>query len=195
MTTYQILGYGYTWWRGDALPTLPPLPGWRVTGAAPQILAAISGQTPAEIEQRLRAAHQPYLAWLDDQPVAYGWSATRQGAIEELELRFTIPPGNRYLWDFVTLPAWRGRGIYGRLLQAILGLEAPHAERFWIATTVDNHAAQRAILRAGFRRVDALVRTAEGRLRVLALDHGERAAVGPFGLQLGLLSRAEQDRS
>lgn len=193
MQAYQILGYGYSWWRGDRRPTLPPLPGLRVTSGAPHILAAISGLAPAEIERRLREAHQPYLAWLDDQPVAYGWSATRQGAIEELALRFAIPPGNRYLWDFVTLPAWRGRGIYARLLRTILDLEAPHAERFWIATTVDNHAAQRAIVRAGFQRVEALVSTADRRLRVLALDHSERAAVSPFGLQLGLI-RAGQEQ-
>ena len=62
----------------------------------------------------------------------------------------TIPPGERYLWNFVTLKAFRGLGIYPRLLQAIVRAESATAEKFWIAYAPENHASGAGIGKAGF---------------------------------------------
>ena len=53
-------------------------------------------------------------------------------------MRFTLPPTERYLWDFATLPAWQGYGMYPRLLQGILTQQPPEVERVWIIYAPEN---------------------------------------------------------
>ncbi len=186
--SYQILGYGYTWWRGDPVPALAPLRGFQVVATENiPVIAALAQLEPEEIQTRVQGGNHPYVAYLAGQPVAYGWSAARQGSIQELDLKFTIPMGSRYLWDFATLPEWRGRGVYPRLLQAILYAEGPVAERFWIGHTADNMASRRGILKAGFQEVEALVASSTGSLQIMALGSTARARASPMGLHLGVI--------
>jgi GNAT superfamily N-acetyltransferase len=186
---YQILGYGYTWWSGDPLPQLSSEAGLRIVPTDDvALLAELARLDRDEVSRRIQQSHQPYLALLDRQPVAYGWSATKTGAVDELNLLFTIPPGNRYLWDFATLPQWRGRGVYPRLLQAILQQEQPVAERFWIGHTADNHASRRGILHAGFQLVEAMALSSAGALTILPIGASGRAMHSPMGLKLGVLA-------
>lgn len=150
------------WWQGDPSLPLEPVEGFHVTRSTdvPRI-AALAGITPREVTTRLRDGHQLYVGWLHDQPVAYGWSATHRASIGEIGCHFAIPAGERYLWDFATLPAWRGYGLYPRLLQAILAAECTEAARFWIAYLPENSASERGITKAGFRPVGVVV--GEGR--------------------------------
>ncbi len=185
---YQILGYGYTWWRGDLLPPLAPLAGFRTVAAAHSLLLAELAQLQLEeIHRREQAGNQPYIAYVDQQPVAYGWSATRRGSIQELGLEFAIPSGNRYLWDFATLPEWRGRGIYPCLLQAILRVEGAMVQRFWIGHTAANMASRRGVIKAGFQEVEVLVAAPRGSLHIMATGVTARAKVSPMGLRLGVI--------
>lgn len=55
-----------------------------------------------------------------------------------LSVSWPLAPGDRGLWDFATLEGWRGRGIYPRLLQAILRAEEKNADCFWIGHRGDN---------------------------------------------------------
>jgi GNAT superfamily N-acetyltransferase len=186
--TYRMLGYGYTWWHGDPLPCLPPLTGLHVlpTDDA-ELIAALAQLEPAEVTERMCQANQAYVAYIGTEPAAYGWSAARTGAISELAFDFEIPPGNRYLWDFVTMPAWRGHGIYPRLLQAILTAEQSRAQRFWIGHTADNNASQHGIVKAGFQLVEALVMFADATLAILPFGPRSRAEVSPMGLCLDVV--------
>lgn len=185
--SYQLLGYGYAWWSSDSLPHLPPRVDIRVTPTDDAALLANLAQLhPEEVVSRMEQANQAYVAYVRDQPIAYGWSAAQIGAIYELDLVFEIPPGNRYLWDFATLPEWRGCGVYPRLLQAIVEQEQPAVQRFWIGHTADNHASRQGILKAGFQTIEALVRTSAGQLKMLPIDGSSRAAVSPMGLRLGV---------
>lgn len=146
----------YAWWRGDPLPHLPVLDGFAVEQTSrSQLLAELSGGGVVEMQTRLDRGHRPYVARLNGQAAAWGWSATREASIGELGIAFPIPPGNRYLWDFVTLPAWRGRGLYPRLLQAILFGDVD-AERFWIGHDHENVASARGVLKAGFHPISAI---------------------------------------
>lgn len=146
-----------TWWRGDHRPQLQPLDGFCAAASNDaQLVATLAGLEPAEAERRLRSQHRPYVAFMDATPVAYGWVALEGAAIGELDIAVTLPTGDRYLWDFATLPAWRGRGIYPRLLQTILDREESNAERFWIIHAPENGASQAGIEKAGFRAVGQL---------------------------------------
>lgn len=181
----------YTWWRGDPLVGLPALPGLAIELAHElDLLAEVSGLSPSEIQARVDASHRPYLARLDETPVAYGWMATRSASIGALGISFRVPPGNRYLWDFVTLPGWRGKGIYPRLLQAILRREG-EADRFWIGHDAPNVASARGILRAGFTRVGEIYWLPNGSLAMAAVGSLERARAGAALLGIRLL---EDDR-
>ncbi len=112
--------------------------------------------------ERFSDGHRAYVAWIDGEPAAWGWAATSTARIGELEATFAIPAGEQYLWNFVTLPAFRGRGIYPRLLDAIVHSESAEADRFWIAYAPENHASGTGIQKAGFAVVAELSFDADG---------------------------------
>jgi GNAT superfamily N-acetyltransferase len=169
-------GYLYAWWRGDERPELGPADGLAIGRADdPRLVAAVARLTPAEARARLARGHRAYLARLHGTPVAYGWVATREGDIGELGLSFGLPGGERYLWDFATRPRWRGRGLYPRLLQAIIAHEIDEADRFWIGHERENTASERGILKAGFGRVAGLGAGDDGRPVLTPIGPADRA--------------------
>ena len=148
----------YRWGRCDPRPALPRLPRFSAGVTDDErLVAALADLDLAEVLARAQTGHRPYVAWIAGVPVAYGWSATHQATIGEVGLRFEVPVANRYLWDFATLPSWRGRGVYPQLLQAILAHEAG-AEQLWIGHVPANLASARGIVKAGFRRVGVINR-------------------------------------
>jgi hypothetical protein len=174
-----FVGPWYGWWPGDLLPALPPLTGL-VAGPADddRSLAALAAIDPGEVAARRGAGHRPYLARLAGEPVACGWSTWSAVEIGEIGLTFTLPPGERYLWGFVTVGPERGRGIYPHLLQAILRHEGTGDARYWIGHTPDNLASARGIQKAGFRRVGDVYLLVPGRFALVPAGPIERARAG-----------------
>ena len=159
--------------RNDQSPSLVPLAGLeihQVWDAA--FMARLQDRTVEEMRARFDAGHRAYVAWRNEEPAAWGWVATTTAHIGELGASFPIPAGERYLWNFVTLPAHRGLGIYPRLLQAIVRAESREAERFWIACAPENHASGGGIARAGFTRLAEMSFDVEGRPALYALTPG-----------------------
>jgi hypothetical protein len=115
------------------------------------LMAQLAELEESEVVRRLEDGHQVFLLRVAGQPAAYGWSATGPAHIGGLALHLRVPPGERYLWDFVTLPRFRGRGLYPLLLQEILRRQQAEASWFWIGHDPDNEASRRGILKAGFR--------------------------------------------
>jgi GNAT superfamily N-acetyltransferase len=158
------------------MPTLSPLDAlevhhvWDVS-----FMAELQQRSEAEIAQRFAGGHRPYVAWRNEEPAAFGWVATRTASIGELGATFTIPDGERYLWNFVTLPAHRGLGIYPRLLQAIVAEESRAAERFWIGYAPENHASGSGIAKAGFATLAEISFDAHGRPALRAMIPGGAA--------------------
>ena len=181
----QDMGALYAWWRDDPLSMLAPLPGLIVQrctelAGAQHVLI----QDLGEVRKRWLEGHRLYLAWMGRQIAAFGWVATRTAEIGELALRFSLSPDDRYLWDFLTMPSWRGQGIYPRLLQAILRLEET-GKRFWIGHGPNNVASAHGILRAGFRKVIQVWRLPDGKLVCTTCDD-QRAEAGAALLGLPL---------
>ena len=159
--------------RDDPFPSLDPLPGLvvrREHDAA--VMAALQGRDEADIARRFHAAHRAYVAWRDGEPAAWGWVATQIADIGELGSTFALPAGERYLWNFVTLAAHRGLGIYPRLLQAIVRAESRGAERFWIAYAPENHASGAGIRKAGFVALAEMSFDGRGQAALMALIPG-----------------------
>ena len=113
-------------------------------------MAMLQEKTEAEMVRRLSAGHRAYVGYLAGTAVAWGWVATRVAEIGEMNTTFSIPQGERYLWNFVTLKAHRGQGVYPQMIRAIVNAESKEAERFWIAYAPENHASAAGI-RRGWR--------------------------------------------
>jgi GNAT superfamily N-acetyltransferase len=172
--------------REDSAPELTPIPGLTIrpeTDAA--VMARLQGRTVGEMIDRFAAGHRAYVACMAGEPAAFGWVATRVATIGELATTFEIPRGERYLWNFVTLPAHRGKGIYPRLVDAIVHAESRDAHRFWIAYAPENHASGSGIRKAGFVTVAELSFDAAGRPAVAGrVAEGGVTAASVLGLPL-----------
>jgi GNAT superfamily N-acetyltransferase len=179
-----------TWWRGDALPPLAPVPGFHVEAPRDEsLIAHVTGLDAAQVRERLAAGHQPYLAYIAAAPVGYGWVAQQEAEIGELGLHFTLPPTERYLWDFATLPAWQGYGIYPRLLQSIITQQAPLVERVWIIYAPENTPSGAGMRKAGLQVAGQLSFRAEGGAGLAALGLPDRAQAGAALLGVPLIEQ------
>lgn len=178
----------WTWWNDEQGNPIPLLTGFAVAPTVDRpLIARLTQLDHGSVQRRFEHEHRCYIAWVGAMPAAHGWVATTQAEIGELELRFTLSPDDRYLWDFVTLPAWRGRSIYPRLLQAILAQE--YAERAWIIHAPENVASRRGIQKAGFRRVGTLSFLRDGRPALAEDEEVERARMGAKLLHVSLVAR------
>ena len=155
------------------------------TSAPVDLIARLAELPNSEVLRRLNEGHLLFLLRVDGDPAAYGWSATEAAHIGGLALEFDVPPGERYLWDFVTLPAYRGQGLYPLLLQEILRRQLGEAEWFWIGHEPHNEASRRGILKAGFRLAGQVLRLPGGKLGFVGaeeaspeLTHGAARALG-----------------
>ncbi len=164
-----------TWWRGDFLPDFSPLPPFSARlSTDTQLIAHLTHLPEQEINVRVQDGNHPYIAFMDDTPVAYGWIATQEGDLSGFHFSFPIPSRSCYLWDFQTLPQWRGHSIYPRLLQEIISQEQL-VDHFWIGYEPGNEASARGIKKAGFHLEGDLF-ISEGRVAGLTLfNSGEYA--------------------
>ena len=177
-----------TWWRGDSVPALSLLPGFRVEASRDEpLIAQINRLAPNEVRQRLHTGHQPYLASIDQAPVGYGWMATQEASIGELDLHFALPASERYLWDFATLPEWQGYGIYPRLLQHMLMLQSSMVERVWIIHAPENSPSGAGIAKAGLLPVGQLSVRGDGGVGLAPFEQLERAQAGAALLGIPLI--------
>lgn len=177
-----------TWWSTDPMPDKKPLSGFEAGPADDfQSLAHLNRLPMHEVQERLQAGHRPYIATIDGQPASYGWVATRQASIGELDLSFVLPDAQRYLWDFGTLPSFRGLGLYPRLLQTILTKEVHTADFFWIIHAPENLPSGVGIEKAGFIPVGQLSYQLNGCPGLQPFDDIERAKAGAVLLGIDLI--------
>jgi GNAT superfamily N-acetyltransferase len=140
--------------RTDPAPSLEPIAGFSVRReTSALVMAGLQNRTEIDMGRRMWDEHRAYVASIAGEDVAFGWAAPYQATIGEIDSAFLIPKGERYLWNFVTLPGHRGKGIYPRLLDAIVSAELVEAERFWVAYAPENYASGTGIEKAGFRTV------------------------------------------
>jgi GNAT superfamily N-acetyltransferase len=180
-----------TWWRGDSVPNLSLLAGFRVEASRDEpLIAQINQLAQHQVRQRMDTGHQPYLAYVQQAPVGYGWMATQAASIGELGLHFALPAADRYLWDFATLPEWQGYGIYPRLLQHILMQQASTVERVWIIHAPENSPSGVGMTKAGLLPIGQLSFRSNGGVGLAPFDSIERAQAGAALLGIPLIESA-----
>ena len=148
-----------TLWATDAATTPHPQPprstvtfGPAGPEAAESLAVAMGLPTSTEAAQRFTGRRRCYVAWDGDRVVAYGWVSQGSECVGELERAFHMAPDEAYIWDCVTLPEYRGRGLYSALLSYILAeLHKVGVRRTWIGASLDNQASIKGFMKAGFQ--------------------------------------------
>lgn len=147
----------YTFKTTDTLHDLPLPAGIRMEECANVDLLAWMGTTTVEeVIKRMANDHVAFVAYINKVPAAFGWMARGKALIGELNHEMILPVGNRYLWNFRTVEAFRGLGIYPALLHFIIRYEKAKAERFWIIHAPENGSSLKGIKKAGFQFVGRL---------------------------------------
>jgi ribosomal protein S18 acetylase RimI-like enzyme len=140
--------------RTDPRPVLAELTGLAIHQERDaEAMARMQRRTTEEIQRRFDEGNRAYVASIDGVAAAWGWVANSVAKVGEVGATLPLGPGERYLWNFVTLAACRGRGICPRLLDAMVLAESDEGERFWIAYAPENHASGAGIRKAGFVNV------------------------------------------
>jgi ribosomal protein S18 acetylase RimI-like enzyme len=125
-----------------------------LTGDREATLAAVMRVATEALRRRLAESGSAALALTGEEIVGYGW--VRYGAlrIPDLRLEVPLPKDHAYIWDCLTLPPHRGRGIFPGLLRFLLEeLRERGFRQAWAATAPGNTASVRAFAKAGFRLV------------------------------------------
>lgn len=144
----------YTLTTPDAFPAIQVPAGlWMEECANVDLLAWMGTTTVEEVVKRIANDHLAFVAYISSVPAAFGWMARSKALIGELHHELVLPVGNRYLWNFRTMEAFRGRGIYPALLQYIVRYESTKASRFWIIHAPENRSSLKGIKKAGFHDV------------------------------------------
>ncbi len=127
----------------------------RVDAEAALMLAQAMGLAdPAPVLERFTRQRRCYGAWVDGALVTYGWVTFDEERIGELGLWVRLSPGEAYIWDCATLPAYRGQNLYPALLAYISKeLRREGFQRILIGADTDNLLSQKGMARAGFQQV------------------------------------------
>jgi GNAT superfamily N-acetyltransferase len=162
------------------------------------------GQDGDLLAERLARGCRCFGAWLGPDVVAYGWLSTRAEWIGELELEIEPGRGEAYVWNCVTLPAHRQKGMFRALLLSIAAeAKKEGLVRLWIGSI--GAVGEKAVAGAGFLpmlRIDVLRLPWLRRLTVRAVEGADpgsvaaaRRALANRGRPLGLSSSVRRARS
>ena len=177
----------YTLTSLETLPTLKQPAGLKIEESTDvTLLAAMGETTEEEVVKRLANNHSAFIAYIHDQPAAFGWVARSKATIGELNHELILPAGNRYLWNFRTLAAYRGLGIYPAMLQYIIRYESKSTNQFWIIHAPENKSSLSGIIKAGFEYAGKLYTDVNGAatLEPNALSEAYRGILESMEIQL-----------
>ena len=128
-----------------------------VSTSVPALKAAM-GREGDLVPERLARGCRCFAGWLGPDVVAYGWLSNRAEWIGELGLEIEPGGGEAYVWNCVTLPAHRNKGIFRALLLSIaVQARREGLVRLWIGSI--GAVGEVAVAEAGFRpvlRIDGL---------------------------------------
>ncbi len=86
----------------------------------PTLVSTMDGVSSEELLKRFENRRRCYTGWVGDQIVVYGWVSFEEEDIGELDLYVRLLPGEVYIWDCATIPAFRRNHLYSALLGYII---------------------------------------------------------------------------
>jgi GNAT superfamily N-acetyltransferase len=158
------------------------------------------------VAMRMQRGCRCFAAAIGGELVGYGWVSTGAEWMGEPQLQIRPSRGEAYIWNCLTVPAHRQKGVFGALLRAIKAqLKGDGFNRVWIGSV--QHPAENGIYGAKFvpvLRLDTTSRWGFRWLRILPtykadpqLTAAASTALGSRGAPLGAgfyLSRAKTKR-
>ncbi|HEX2912374.1 MAG TPA: GNAT family N-acetyltransferase [Chloroflexia bacterium] len=114
---------------------------------------------PNDVARRFLRGREVYLGEVTNEDgnaviATYGWIARTTEPLGKSGFAFEPPERHVWLYDFATIPEFRGRGYYPALLRCIVeDLNQQGVRAAWIGTAPGNGKSARSITRAGFSRV------------------------------------------
>lgn len=125
-----------------------------------QVMDKAGNYPPQSAAQRLSNNREGFIGAVQTDtnpalmPVTYGWLAFNSEPLGDSGWAFATPPGDMWMYDFATVPDFRGHGYYPMLLRFILHKLAERGVgRAWIGTAPGNDKSARSIGRAGFQKI------------------------------------------
>jgi GNAT superfamily N-acetyltransferase len=104
------------------------------------------------VEKRMARGCRCFAALIDGGLAGYGWLSTGPEWIGELQLEIRPKPAEGYIWNCVTLPEHRRKGVFGSLITGIAADGSREGlRRMWIGTVAI--PAEKALGPAGFEPV------------------------------------------
>lgn len=101
------------------------------------------------VAPRLARGCRCFAAWIGDEVAGYGWLSTDREWIGELQLTISPRPGEGYIWNCVTLPEHRRKGIFRAMIGGISEIaQSEGLRRLWIGSVAI--PAEHAMGPAGF---------------------------------------------
>jgi len=138
------------------------------------------------VARRLARGCRCFGAWLGPSIIAYGWLSAESEWIGELGLEIRPARGEAYVWNCVTVPAHRGKGLFRAvLLRMAEQLKREGLARLWIGS-IDG-VGEKAIEGAGFVPVLRFRGVSMGGLRCLQVSRAENAEAGLISAARGVL--------
>lgn len=139
------------------------------------------------VATRLARGCRCFAVWAGGDVAGYGWLSTAPEWIGEIQLRFTPGEAEGYVWNCVTLPEYRRRGVFSVLLVAVIDW-ARHAglRRLWIGSVAI--PAEKAVRPAGFKRAVEFESRAVAGLRWLTIRPAEDVEANLLAAALRALS-------
>lgn len=126
--------------------------------AAPLLAQAMGLEDPTEVLRRFAAGKGCYIGNVEGVLATYGWVTFDEEWIGELHLRIRLAPGEAYIWNCATLPAYRGLRLYPALLGYMVNeLHAEGLQRIWIGADADNLPSQKGMVLTGFQPIADMV--------------------------------------
>jgi GNAT superfamily N-acetyltransferase len=139
-------------------PGVPAAFGRLEAEAAPELARAMGLADARELQRRFEGGRRCYGARAQGRLAAYGWVSFDGESVGGLGLQLQLLPGEAYIWDCATLPAFQRQGLYAGLLGHIVAVLAAEGLRgAWIGADFQNQPSHAGINRAGFTTLADLV--------------------------------------
>ena len=128
-----------------------------VMGSPAPMAAAMGLKNPRQVMRRLARSRRCFAAKVEGNIVAYGWVSTGRECIGEMGRQIHLQADEAYVWDCLTLPAYRRLGLYTALLIYINDtLVEDGYRRIWIGSNLDNRPSIRGFANAGYQPAVAI---------------------------------------
>ena len=113
------------------------------------MIAAAMGPDGDLVAKRMARGCRCFAVWIEDSLAGYGWLSTGPEWIGEIQLELRPRPGEGYVWNCVTIPHHRRKGVFGSLVAGIREVARSEGlKRLWIGSVAI--PAEKALRPLGF---------------------------------------------